>query len=140
MGNVYLVQHMSRIDGCDDVKIVGVYSSVTLAQTAVRRAADQPGFAAEPDGFSIDCYELDSDHWTLGFVRMRTIYMSLIDEGTDVWRPVLAEELENGIYRICGPQPEDESWQFAPGSLVKGEMRKLSGGTRMVACRIAGVA
>jgi hypothetical protein len=28
------------------------------------------------------------------------IYMALLDEGVDVWRPVLAERLHDDVYRI----------------------------------------
>jgi hypothetical protein len=52
----------------------------------------------------------------------RTIYVYLPDERVDVWRPVEAEELESGRYRILGPVPEDETWEFPPGSIVRVEM------------------
>jgi len=45
------------------------------------------------------------------------IYVALLDEAVDVWRPVQAECLGGNIYRILG-QPYDrsvESWQFEPG-------------------------
>jgi hypothetical protein len=64
---------------------------------------------------------------------VETIYMPLVDEGTDVWRSVLAERLEAGLYRIVGPVPETEKWQFAPGSTVRVEMRRLSEGEMLVA-------
>ena len=43
-----------------------------------------------------------------------------------MWRPVKAEELESGLYHILGPAPEDETWEFPPGSVVRVEM-KMSG-------------
>lgn len=39
-----------------------------------------------------------------------TIYMPLLDEGTDVWAPVEAEDLKSGRYRIVGATPEDQQW------------------------------
>src|ERR1035441_3482104 len=42
-----------------------------------------------------------------------TIYISLLDEGTDVWRPVSAERVSGEIYRITGTPPDDtETWEF----------------------------
>ena len=52
------------------VKIVGIYSSRALAEAAQERSRLLPGFAEEPDGFTIDQYEIDRDHWSRGFVRL----------------------------------------------------------------------
>jgi len=52
------------------VKVVGVYSSRALAEAAVERTRLLPGFADEPDGFTIEQYEVDLDHWPRGFVRI----------------------------------------------------------------------
>lgn len=52
------------------VKVVGIYSSRELAEGAEERARLLPGFADEPDGFTIEQYEVDRDHWTRGFVRL----------------------------------------------------------------------
>ncbi|REF89238.1 hypothetical protein DES32_0457 [Methylovirgula ligni] len=56
-----------------------------------------------------------------------TIFMPLIDEGVDVWRPVQAQPLENACYFVLGPMPDDEKWEFPPGAVVRCEMRSLSG-------------
>ena len=52
------------------VKVVGVYSSRDLAEAAEGRTRQLPGFADEPDGFTIEEYEVDRDHWPRGFVRL----------------------------------------------------------------------
>jgi hypothetical protein len=52
------------------VKIVGIYSSRALAEAAQERSRLLPGFAEEPDGFTINQYEIDRDHWSRGFVRL----------------------------------------------------------------------
>lgn len=52
------------------VKVVGIYSSRTLAEVATERTRQLPGFADEPDGFAIEQYEVDKDHWPRGFVRL----------------------------------------------------------------------
>jgi hypothetical protein len=59
-----------------------------------------------------------------------TIYVYLNGEGTDVWRPVKAVHLRENIYRIepMNKNPEDETWQFATGDVVRCELKKLSKG------------
>lgn len=52
------------------VKLIGIYSSKVLAEAAETRARLLPGFAEEPDGFTIEPYEIDKDHWPRGFVRL----------------------------------------------------------------------
>jgi hypothetical protein len=62
-----------------------------------------------------------------------TVYVYLLDEGVDVWRPVTAERLSPELFRLSGPVPERESWQFQPGEVVRCEERRLSGGLTLVA-------
>ena len=66
---VYVLQHTHTLDtGEDDVTFIGVYSSRDRAEAAVARTAALPGFRNAADGFSIDAYELDMDHWVEGYV------------------------------------------------------------------------
>lgn len=53
-----------------------------------------------------------------------TIFVRMLDEGTDVWRPVQAVRLGETTYRITDdPVPEDEAWVFQPGDVVVVERR-----------------
>jgi hypothetical protein len=55
-----------------------------------------------------------------GEVQPTTIYMPLLDEGVDVWRPVLAVADGVAVFRICEQEiPEDETWKFPVGSRVE---------------------
>ena len=66
---VYVLQHIHTVDLSDeDVKLIGVYSSRVAAEAAVARAVQLPGFQDAADGFSIDAYELDADHWVEGYI------------------------------------------------------------------------
>ena len=48
---------------------------------------------------------------------MATIYVTMEDEGVDVWRPVEAADEGGGIYRISEtPMPDGEAWEFPLGS------------------------
>jgi hypothetical protein len=71
--------------------------------------------------------------------RSAQIYVALINEGVDVWRPVEAEHLRDNVYRILS-QPYDrtvESWQFEPGDVVLCEMIESSDGRILAATRKA---
>jgi hypothetical protein len=61
------------------------------------------------------------------------IYVALLDEGVDVWRPVEAERLGPDIFRIIGDIPEGESWAFQPGDIVRCREKQLSKGALLVA-------
>lgn len=65
---VHVLQHVRPDDEHgDDAKMIGVYRSRALAEAAVASLAGQPGFRDYPEGFSIDVYPLDRDHWREGF-------------------------------------------------------------------------
>lgn len=65
---VFVLQHVAREREADaDVKLVGVYATRQEAQNAIRRLRMAPGFRENPDGFYVDEYLLDQDHWTEGF-------------------------------------------------------------------------
>jgi hypothetical protein len=65
-----------------------------------------------------------------------TIYVSLLDEGIDVWRPVLAEHVRENVYRIADQrQPDDEVWEFLPGALVLCKQIELEEGPVLAAIR-----
>ena len=69
MASVFVLQHVhSREDGVEDIKFIGVYSTRDKAQAAVARLSRLPGFVDAPDGFSIDEYRVDQDHWAEGYV------------------------------------------------------------------------
>lgn len=64
------------------------------------------------------------------------IYVRLLGEGTEAFRPVLAKEIGNCVYEIdvLNPyDPEDEVWEFRPGTRVKVKPQYLSGGLELVA-------
>ncbi|KAA8476152.1 hypothetical protein BDE36_2612 [Arcticibacter tournemirensis] len=50
------------------------------------------------------------------------IYVKLLEEGTTVFRPVPAVKVMGNVYRIESEDsynPENETWEFLPGSLAK---------------------
>jgi len=68
----------------------------------------------------------------------KIIYIQLLNEGSVAYRPASAYEIENDLYKIDGSEvydPEDEEWEFKPGSYVVVEQRKLGGELVLVAVR-----
>jgi len=76
---VYLLYHQfdflnNKLEDCEErAKLIGVYSDEGEAKQAIERIKDKPGFQDYPDGFQIDCYELNVDHWQDGFVMRSNI-------------------------------------------------------------------
>jgi hypothetical protein len=63
-----------------------------------------------------------------------TIYVKLLDEAVDVWRPVDASPEGDDTYRLADtPTPTEEVWEFRPGSVVRCERQELDGEMSMVA-------
>lgn len=56
---------------------------------------------------------------------LATVYVELLNEGVDVWRPVEAEQKSKGVVRLPEEAPADEHWAFPPGSLVRCEVRDV---------------
>src|ERR1700722_18663925 len=56
------------------------------------------------------------------------VYVRLIGESVDVWRPVAATFEGNGVYRLTAAQPDGETWAFPPGSRVLCQRRALDEG------------
>ncbi len=66
--------------------------------------------------------------------KIETIYIELLDEGTECYRPVESERLGGELYRIVSEKPEDEVWPFSVGDTVKCRIRAFQfGGLRLLA-------
>jgi hypothetical protein len=60
-------------------------------------------------------------------VITKTIYIKLLDEGTDAWRPTLGEMIVENIFQVLPTNdydPELEEWEFIPGTIVKCKLQK----------------
>jgi len=65
------------------------------------------------------------------------IFVRLMDEAVDVWRPVHAERLDGDRYRILKQDYDRdvETWQFEPGDRVVCELVDLGDGRMLAAVR-----
>ena len=69
MDTVFLLWHTHVLaDENEDIKLIGVYRSSEDAEEAQARVGSKPGFAKHPEGFLIEPFELNQDHWTEGYV------------------------------------------------------------------------
>jgi len=61
--------------------------------------------------------------------KTETIYMPLLEEGIDVWRPVLARRISGDSYRILDQDYDRdvETWEFEPGTIVKCRQEERDG-------------
>jgi hypothetical protein len=64
-----------------------------------------------------------------------TIYVELLNEGVQVWRPVDAEQISADVFKIVAQKDVDEDWDFETGDLVTCEERTLSNGKALVAIK-----
>ena len=64
MKSVHLLWHVHD----DDEKLIGVYATNADAVAAKERLKQKPGFLNTPEGFQIEEYQLNQDHWTEGYV------------------------------------------------------------------------
>ena len=69
-------------------------------------------------------------------IREETIYIPLLNEGTDVWRPASALEVGPRTFVVLLTQPYDpeaEEWEFPPGSVVVCQEKSSSDGVKLIA-------
>lgn len=69
---------------------------------------------------------------------MNRIYVLILNEGIDVWRPVDALQISEGIYKIAESNQydaSDEEWEFRPGDIVLCQERSLDSRIELVAVK-----
>ena len=64
------------------------------------------------------------------------IYVRLLDEGTDCTRPTQGVVLEDGLIQLLPTDnynPDDEHWEFLPGSIVRAKEVRNADGSYLIA-------
>ncbi len=67
---------------------------------------------------------------------MESIYVRLLNEGTEVWKPYKGEQISSKVYRLISEQELDENNvkpEFKPGDIVRVEIKKFSDGQFLTA-------
>jgi hypothetical protein len=107
MGAVFLLHHVRSDDEyADNAKLIGTYSSRDAAVAAIERLREQRGFRDHPEGWDIQQYILDDDHWEEGFVTApdRNL-VTFRYEPEDEWNGKLIVGGESGDFTGVG-----EAW------------------------------
>ena len=66
-GSVFLLWHVREPDGNEEELLIGVYGTEADAKSAIERLRSKAGFVDAPEGFRINRYELNRDHWEEGY-------------------------------------------------------------------------
>jgi hypothetical protein len=56
--------------------------------------------------------------------EMHVIHIQLLNEGTRVFRPTQGELIEDMVFKVLPTEnydPDDETWEFPPGKIVRCE-------------------
>jgi hypothetical protein len=65
---VFTLYHIyEKPNGEEEIKLIGIYSSMEKANATLQRLKSKPGFVDYPDNFEIFDVKLDRDGWTEGF-------------------------------------------------------------------------
>jgi hypothetical protein len=69
MKDVYVLWHTHELDsGEEDSKLLGIYSSESIARGKIDEYKGLSGFNKYPEGFEIVKYLIDFDYWKEGFI------------------------------------------------------------------------
>lgn len=118
MKTVFILHHSYELDGHDETKLIGAYSTKEQAELAITRLKNKNGFKYRPDAFEISEYKVDQDNWTEGFATMTSIQVKNKDNS---WTTVQAERLPNNIYQIYEPHDIDTLGDFKHLDIVECE-------------------
>ena len=78
--------------------------------------------------------------WSYGReATIRKVYVRLLDEGVDVWRPVRALHQFEDVYLILSEPVEGEKWEFPSRSSVRSRAKTFADGSEgLVATQVSG--
>jgi len=72
-------------------------------------------------------------------MMIQQIYVKLLDEMVEVWRPISATHLGGSTYKIENQEiPDYEIWEFQPGDIVETKMREAFGEKSIVCIKKIG--
>lgn len=120
MKSVFFLEHSYELEGEEQVKFIGVYSTHAEAEMAIERLRHKKGFINHPAGFDISEYTLNEDHWATGFVTMTSIH---VKDKNGEWMIVSGECLPDGNYRVIEKYKNDLLGEFKDEDIVRCEER-----------------
>ncbi len=85
---------------------------------------------------SEQAFKINSNYAVFVELNEEVIYVLITNEAVEVYRPIWADKIEEGVYKIktfSNYDPTDEDLQFKPGDTVVCEKQKKSEGKILVA-------
>jgi len=70
MKNVYIVEHSYELENCEEIKLIGAFSTEDEAKKIVNKYQKLLGFKDYPDNFFINKYQVDIAEWSEGFITV----------------------------------------------------------------------
>jgi hypothetical protein len=71
-------------------------------------------------------------------VAATRIFVKLLAEGTECWKPIDANAIGDGVFEVLGIVAAGEAWDFAPGARVRCKPKKFAdGSTGLVATQLS---
>src|SRR5215203_5871078 len=116
MKSVFILHHSYEIDGREETKLIGAYTSEAKAEAAIEKLKTKPGFKVRPDDFVISEYELNTDHWTEGYSTMTTI---MVKDTQGNWKAVAAAVQSDDTYKIVEKYENGLLNEYKDGDFVK---------------------
>ena len=121
MNIVYILEHSYEIGDRDETKFIGAYSSQALAESAINRLKQQPGFKIKQDCFVISKIEINKDHWTEGFVTLTNIH---VKNKANCWVSVQAQLISDLTYQIIELGDNNLQGEYGYLDIVRCEERE----------------
>lgn len=100
MEYVYVLHHSYELDGHEETKLIGIYSTRQKAKKTAKELSVQPGFNLYPDCFVINKHKIDKDNWTEGFKISYNICVSSSNKNSDNIDYVIADFVKDDIFRV----------------------------------------
>lgn len=120
MKAVFVVEHSYELNGIDETKFIGVYSSKKEAENAISKLKLQAGFKDRPNDFHLNKVEINKTAWTEGYVTIEDIETKDINGN---WKTVAAEKLANGNYLLIEKYENHLLGEFKNNDIVQCELR-----------------
>ena len=104
--SVYILHHYYELSKCEEVKLIGAFSSEEEAQRIIEKYKKLPGFKYYPNDFYISEYKIDVPAWREGFLTWAKGEKPLAGEnGNDFAKRLLDEKYGKGNWNK-GPRSE----------------------------------
>lgn len=124
-----------RVTGATVVEVANDEALIAFPDGSRRQVAVPPEIDVRP-GQRVRLVEFDDGSppifdWSRGReATVRKVYVRLLDEGVDVWRPVRGLHQVDDVYLLLSEPVEGEEWEFPSQSSVRCRSKTFSDGSK----------